>query len=217
MDWRTAGAVNAVKDQGQCGSCWAFSAIGTLEGAHFLATGNLLSFAEQQLVDCNRSWTGNHGCNGGWYYTAWNYLSSSFAIEESVYKYTAQNGTCEYAQLEKTNVETLKTTYPKKNNSDQLKAAVAKQPVSVAIEADKLVFQQYSSGVFDSAKCGTTLDHAVMLVGYGTENGQDYFILRNSWGTTWGEKGYMKLAYTAGDTSVGTCGVNQMPAYTSAD
>ena len=150
VDWRTAGAVNAIKDQGQCGSCWAFSAVGTFEGAHFLATGNLLSFAEQQLVDCNRSWTGNHGCNGGWYYTAWSYFQSSFAILESDYKYTARDGTCEYTQLDKTNVETLKTTFPAKNSSDQIKAALAGRPISVAIEADKAVFQQYSSGIFDS-------------------------------------------------------------------
>jgi C1A family cysteine protease len=217
VDWRSAGAVNAVKDQGQCGSCWAFSAIGTLEGAHFLATGSLKSFSEQELVDCATSKYSNYGCNGGMYDRAWDYLSNHYSMLESTYRYTAKDGTCQYGQLPETSVETLKTIYPKKFNTDQLKAAVATAPISIGIEADRRVFQQYSSGIFDSTQCGTQLDHAVMLVGYGSENGQDYFILRNSWGTTWGEKGYMRVAYTAGSTGYGICGINQYPAYTTAN
>ena len=216
VDWRTAGAVNAIQDQGQCGSCWAFSATGSLEGAHFLATGNLLKFAEQQLVDCANTAAGylNFGCNGGMYGRAWNYWKTHDAILESDYAYTAKDGTCAYDSTPLTTIEVTNWSSVKTDDVAQTKAAVAQRPISIAIEADKLVFQQYSSGIFDNTKCGTTMDHAVMLVGYGSENGQDYFILRNSWGTTWGEKGYMRIAAVDG---VGICGMNQQPQYTNSD
>merc|ERR1712151_316044 len=163
-DWRTKNAVTPVKDQGQCGSCWTFSSTGVLEGAHAIATGELLSFSEQQIVDCANVKHGymSFGCNGGNQSVAFKYLEKHNAELESVYKYTAKNGSCAYAKV-------------KKNNVEQMKAAVAGQPVSVSIEADKKVFQQYTSGIFDSAECGTKLDHAVLVVGYGSDNGTDYW------------------------------------------
>jgi len=214
VDWRGT-AVNPIRDQGSCGSCWAFSSVCALEGAHYMATGNLESFSEQQLVDCAKFSWGNLGCNGGLQENAFNYYEQNDAILRSAYPYTAKNGDCQYDSLKKTAVEvsTYVNTTPK--SASQTKAALAKQPISVSIEADKAVFQLYKSGVFDSTSCGTSLDHAVALVGYGTENGQDYYILRNSWGTTWGDQGYMKIA-NVGDGR-GICGVQMDPLYPNSD
>jgi len=215
VDWRDAGAVNKIQDQGQCGSCWAFGAVAALEGAHFNATGTLLKFAEQQLVDCAGFRYGNYGCNGGLQENAYDYYESHDAIEESNYPYTARDGSCKYDSLKHTAVEVSKYTNVKAKSSSQTLAALAQQVLTVSIEADKRVFQQYSSGVFDSSQCGTNLDHAVSLVGYGSENGQNYYILRNSWGTSWGEKGYMRIA-NDGD-GAGVCGVQKEPLYPAAN
>merc|ERR1739846_127827 len=175
-NWVEDGAVTPVKDQGQCGSCWAFSTTGSLEGAHFVATGELLSFSEQQLVDCAGIKYGNMGCNGGLQDNAYKYYEAGFnAYEETDYPYTS---------------------------------GLTKAPLAVAIEADKMVFQTYKSGVLTSSKCGTKLDHAVLAVGYGTEDGQDYWLVKNSWNTTWGDQGYIKLGM---DDSDGTCGVQIDP------
>jgi len=189
VDWRTKGAVTPVKDQGQCGSCWTFSSTGALEGAHAIATGELLSFSEQQIVDCANVKHGymSFGCNGGNQSVAFKYLEKHNAELESVYKYTAKNGSCAYDKDSATAVDVSTYTNVTKNNVSQMKTAVAQQPVSVSIEADKRVFQQYTSGIFDSSECGTKLDHAVLVVGYGSENGTDYWIMKNSWGTVWGD------------------------------
>jgi len=216
VNWVTAGAVTPVKDQGQCGSCWTFSSTGALEGAHQIATGDLLSFSEQQIVDCANAKHGyaSFGCNGGNQSVAFTYLETHKAELESVYPYTAKNGTCNYDSSSATAVEVSKYTNVTADNVSQMKAAVAMQPVSVSIEADKAVFQQYSSGVFDSTKCGTSLDHATLVVGYGTDNGQDYWLMKNSWGTSWGEAGYMQLAIVDG---AGICGIQMGPLYPASN
>ena len=210
VDWRGT-ATNPIRDQGQCGSCWAFSSVCALEGAHYIATGQLKQFSEQQLVDCAKFSYGNLGCNGGLQENAFNYYESHDAIERDLYPYTAKNGTCMYDSLTKTSIEVSTYTNVTPRSASQTKAAIAQQPVSVSIEADKAVFQLYKTGVFDSSSCGTSLDHAVALVGYGTEGGQDYFLLRNSWGSSWGEEGYMKIANN-GD-GLGVCGVQSDPLY----
>ena len=208
VDWREQNAVNDIQDQGQCGSCWAFSTMAAVEGAAAIKTGNLQKFAEQELVDCSSL---NHGCNGGSMALGFLYLKSHFAELEGSYPYTAADGTCAYDSASKSSVETTGLgTNVQQQSSSQLKAAVAKTVVSVAIEADKAVFQLYKSGIFDSSSCGTTLDHGVALVGYGSEGGQEYYILRNSWGTSWGEEGYMKLAIQDG---AGVCGVQLGAVY----
>merc|ERR1712084_106586 len=139
VNWVTAGAVTPVKDQGQCGSCWTFSSTGALEGAHQIKTGDLLSFSEQQIVDCANLKHGyaSFGCNGGNQSVAFKYLESHKAELESVYTYTAKNGTCAYDESSATAVEVSTYKTVKKDNVEQMKAAVAQQPTSVSIEADK--------------------------------------------------------------------------------
>jgi C1A family cysteine protease len=216
VDWRTKGAVTPVKDQGQCGSCWTFSSTGALEGAHAIATGELLSFSEQQIVDCANVKHGyvSFGCNGGNQSVAFKYLEKHNAELETVYKYTAKNGSCAYDKASTTAVDVSTYTNVTKNNVSQMKTAVAQQPVSVSIEADKRVFQQYTSGIFDSADCGTKLDHAVLVVGYGSDNGTDYWIMKNSWGTVWGDQGYMKVQIEDG---AGICGIQMGPLFPSSN
>jgi C1A family cysteine protease len=214
VDWRGT-AVNPIRDQGQCGSCWAFSSVCALEGAHYMATGTLAQFSEQQLVDCAGVRYGNFGCNGGLQERAFSYYETHSAISRDAYPYTAQDGSCQYDSLSHAGVEVSTYVNSTPESSSQTKASLAQQPLSVSIEADKLVFQLYSTGVFDSTSCGTQLDHAVALVGYGTESGQDYFILRNSWGSTWGESGYMKIADTG--NGVGICGVLSDPLYPNSN
>ena len=144
---------------------------------------------------------------------AFKYAESNAMVEESVYPYTSgdgSRGSCQTDLLSQGKVTVSTYTDVTKNSPDQLKAALAQQPVSVAIEADKLVFQTYKSGVLSGSKCGTQLDHAVLAVGFGNEDGQDYWLVKNSWNTTWGDQGYIKLAITEG---AGTCGCQQQPLY----
>jgi len=207
VDWTTQGAVTPVKNQGQCGSCWAFSTTGSLEGAFFLANGTLLSLSEQQLVNCAGS-TGNQGCNGGLMDDAFDYIHNNGGItSESNYPYTAQDGVCDTTKEHQV-VATLRSHTDVPTNSDAaLMNAIAQQPVSVAVEADQSSFQFYASGVM-TGSCGTNLDHGVLAVGYGTDNGQAYYKVKNSWGADWGEAGYIRLGRgTSYNGGSGQCGI----------
>jgi len=212
VNWATVGAVTPIKNQGQCGSCWAFSATGSLEGANWIFNGkNLQSYSEQQLVDCSTSY-GNNGCNGGLMDYAFEYVEANGIELESTYPYTAEDGTCAYS---KSSVVFTNTGYTDvaTNNEVALATAVAQQPTSVAIEADQSVFQLYTKGVITSSKCGTSLDHGVLAVGYNTQGSQAYWIVKNSWGASWGNQGYVWIAKSSSTSTPGICGIAMMASY----
>jgi C1A family cysteine protease len=212
VDWTTKGAVTPVKDQGQCGSCWSFSATGALEGAWFVSKRVLANLSEQQLVDCSTA-QGNQGCNGGLMDYAFQYVIDNKGLTtEAAYPYTATGpNTC------KTGLPLVVTakgfTDVPTNSQVALMTAVVKQPVAVAIEADQDSFQFYSSGVLTKA-CGTNLDHGVLLVGYGSQSNLDYYKVKNSWGTSWGESGYVLLGRGPSyNGNQGQCGIQMDPSY----
>ena len=216
IDWRTNGAVTSVKDQGQCGSCWTFSATGAIEGAWAVSKGQLIDLSEEQLVECATGMQyGSHGCSGGQMEGAFKYVIEHGQCALSAYPYTSgngQSGSCQSCQPV-AHVSSCSDVNP--NDQISLKAAVAQQPVAIAIEADTRYFQSYSSGVLTSSSCGTTLDHGVLIVGYGTENGIDYWLVKNSWSTTWGDKGYVKIARSDSTNDAGICGIAMDPSFPS--
>jgi len=206
IDWRQRGAVTPVKNQQQCGSCWSFSATGAVEGCVAIATGNLISLSEQELVSCS---TANHGCKGGWPSRAFAWINQNGGIDtERDYPYTAQNGYCDqYKQQRKVSV-THKYVNIQSYSDQQLVAALQRGPVSVLVDAHQGGnFQHYRSGIMTSS-CGVNLDHAVLAVGYDS---QSYYV-KNSWGTWWGEQGYIRMGRYPGDTGYGKCGILMQPS-----
>jgi len=210
VDWRQKGAVTAIKNQQQCGSCYSFSSTGSLEGLNAIKNGKLVSFSEQQIVDCSSSY-GNEGCNGGLMDYCFQYTAAEGIEPASVYPYKAVQGTCKYAKTKTVFKNTGFSDVPQGDN-DALASAVAQQPVSVGIEADSSAFQLYTSGIFNDPSCGTQLDHGVLAVGYGSANSTDYWIIKNSWGTSWGESGYMRMIKQSG-SGPGMCGVANTASY----
>jgi C1A family cysteine protease len=215
LDWRTKGAVTTVKDQGQCGSCWTFSSTGAIESAWAISTGKLVDLSEQELVDCATGISyGSHGCSGGQMEGAFKFVIENGQCSASSYPYTSgttkTGGSCQKC----TSVVHLSSCSDvKPNDQVSLKAAVSQQPVAIAIEADTRYFQSYSSGVLTSSSCGTNLDHGVLIVGYGSENGQDYWLVKNSWGTSWGDSGYVKIARSSSTNDPGVCGIAMDPSF----
>lgn len=217
VDWRTQGAVNPVKDQGQCGSCWAFASTAVMESAHFIYEGMLYSLSEQNLVSCSFLQK-NLGCNGGWYYYAWTYAENHKLEEESAYPYssgtTTKSGSCMYnSSLGMVGSVNQTDVSP---DTDSIMTAISQQPQAVAIQADTTYFQSYVSGVLtDMQACGTTIDHAVTAVGYGTDPTYGgYYIVRNSWSASWGDAGYVNIGQA---DSPGVCGINQYVAWTEVN
>lgn len=213
VDWRNEGAVTPVKDQGQCGSCWSFSTTGALEGAYKIKNGNLKSFSEQELVSCDTG-NGDMGCNGGLMDYAFEFVKKNGGLTtEDAYPYTSgtsgQSGTCKTSgYTNDPKVAPSGYTDVKPNDMDAMMSAVAQQPVSIAIQANQPAFQMYSGGVM-TGTCGQRLDHGVLAVGYGTEGGVDYWLVKNSWSDSWGENGYIKIE----KSSANKCGVLSQPSY----
>jgi cathepsin L len=207
VDWRTKGVVTPIKNQGQCGSCWSFSATGSLEGQHAISTGNLVSLSEQNLVSCSSA-EGNEGCNGGLMDQAFEYVIKNNGIDtEASYPYTSGAGQVAKCEFNPANVGATCTGYTditKGSEADLQNATAIVGPISVAMDAGLSSFQLYHSGIYDPALCSSTqLDHGVLVVGYGTETAGAYWIVKNSWGTTWGMEGYFYLARNANNK----CGV----------
>jgi C1A family cysteine protease len=226
VNWLEQGSVTPVKDQGQCGSCWSFSSTGALEGAYFNKVGELVSFSEQQLVDCDTLKNGgkDHGCNGGLMDNAFSWIHNNGGLcSESDYPYISgvskTSGTCnkDCSIVKNSKVNSFVDIPP--SSDDFMLSALVKQPVSIAIEADERAFQLYKSGVF-TGTCGTKLDHGVLAIGYGTQDSNDYYIVKNSWGVSWGMNGYILLGrginptthlpYNNGD---GQCGILLQASY----
>ncbi|XP_075873264.1 cathepsin S-like isoform X1 [Nelusetta ayraudi] len=194
LDWRDFGMVSEVKSQGSCGACWAFSAVGALEGQLKKTTGVLVPLSPQNLLDCS-TMLGNHGCDGGSMSAAFQYVMLNGGIDaDAAYPYTAESGPCRYSNKSRAaNCTSYRSLLA--GDEDLLKAAVANVgPIAVAIDSKHHKFAFYKHGVYMDAKCTSHVNHAVLVVGYGTEEGQDYWLVKNSWGVHFGDKGYIKMA-----------------------
>ena len=227
IDWRERHTVTPVKDQGQCGSCWTFATVAVLEGAHARNTGQLLSFSEQLFVNCVVNITDYgynsmgdlpdccYGCSGGDYDAsfAWAGNNSIYLVLEADMRYTMNNGTCNYESSGKTRVQVESYTDIPANTPAYMKIALSHQPIGVGIDAAQMPFQTYHGGIMTSTDCYVSQDHAVTAVGYGVSpSGMEFWIVKNSWGNSWGENGYIRIQNT-GNNDAGICGINMSTSF----
>jgi len=212
VDWTTKGYVTPVKDQGQCGGCWSFSTTGAVEGQLFGKTSKLVSLSEQNLIDCSTTW-GNEGCNGGLMDNAFQYIKDNGGIDtEDSYPFTAQNESCQYDESSSGGTITGFQDLPSGDEARLQEVVATIGPVAVAIDASQPSFQQYSDGIYNETACSSSqLDHAVLVVGYGTQQSTniDFWLVKNSWGLSWGQQGYIMMARN----SKNQCGIATSASY----
>jgi len=211
VDWRAKGAVTPVKEQGVCGACYSFSAAGALEAMNFRKTGKLVELSAQNLIDCSVS-TGNQGCKGGQMDNAYEYIRDNNGIDTAIaYPYEGVQGKCRYNPRHKGASDFGYVDISTGSEEELMHAVASRGPVSLAIDASHESFQFYSNGIYREDRCSSTkLDHAMLLVGYGEEDdGRKYWLIKNSWGSTWGEEGYLKLARDENNM----CGVATQASY----
>ncbi|OCT69032.1 procathepsin L [Xenopus laevis] len=208
-DWRTEGCVTPVRDQGSCGSCYAFSTVGALECQWKLKTRRLVTFSPQELVDCSYT-EGNNGCEGGNLYYSFRYMNEFGVMEDSDYPYKEKEETCKKHKPNGIGVIKAVKVVPSGNEIVLMKAVGTVGPVSVAIDASRQGFRMYKSGVYYDPFCKTTsMNHAVLVVGYGRENDMSYWLVKNSWGVGFGDQGYIKMARERDNH----CGIARGAAY----
>jgi len=209
-DWRAKGVVTKVKNQGQCGSCWSFSATGSMEGAWVISGQKLTSLSEQNLIDCSTA-QGNEGCNGGLMDQAFQYVISNHGIDtEASYPYTATGpNQCEFTRNHVGSI--IQGFHDVKSGSEsELLEATYQQPTSVAIDASHMSFQFYNGGVYNEPACSSTqLDHGVLSIGFGSLQGKDYWLVKNSWGASWGLQGYIMMSRNKNNQ----CGIATAASY----
>ncbi|XP_061594016.1 procathepsin L [Cololabis saira] len=210
VDYRRMGFVTEVKDQGYCGSCWAFSTTGAIEGQLFKKTGQLISLSEQNLVDCSKPY-GTNGCSGAWMANAYDYVIGNGLQATDSYPYlSVDTQPCFYdSRLAVAHIRDYRFI-PKGDEQALADAVTTIGPITVAIDASNPSFLFYSSGIYDEPNCDPNhLSHAVVLVGFGSEEGRKYWIIKNSWGASWGEGGYMRLIRNGRNT----CGIASYALY----
>ncbi|KAE8574109.1 cathepsin L isoform X1 [Halyomorpha halys] len=210
IDWREKGAVTGVKNQGKCGACWSFSATGALEAQHFLKTGKLISLSEQNLIDCSGEY-GNEGCIGGLMDWAFQYVVDNKGVDtENSYPYEESEKACRFKTRDVGTKATAYAIIPEGDERALQEAVATIGPISAGVDGTHYSFEYYKGGLYYEQNCSQRVSHAVLIVGYGTNNkGQDYWILKNSWKETWGEGGYMRLARNRGNH----CGVTNRASY----
>jgi len=208
LDWRDKGAVSPVRDQGQCGACWAFSVVGAIESACFIATHHLEELSIQMVIDCTTD-IGNEGCNGGFMDRTFNWTEKHPLCAESSYPWTERSGKC-HSCPPVPGCKVIGFTEIPEGDDKALMEALNKQPIAVAVDASSWSF--YSGGVFDGKCDSKQVDHTALLIGYGTDSGKQYWTLQNSWGASWGEKGYIRLIRKPDE-----CGISEMAMYPNVE
>jgi len=204
VDWRTKGVVPPVRNQGQCGSAAMFTVLDSVQAANTIKTGRSLQLSAQQLIDCMPQ-----GCRGGWVDDYWKYVLANGLMSEQDYPSSGRQGTCGYdASKVSVKLSSVKNVTP--DEVSTLEAAIKTEPTLVEVEADSLAFQTYSSGILSADNCGDRVNHTLLAVGYGTSEAGDFYILKNSWGASWGDSGYIKIFAKDGK---GICGVQEHPSY----